>query len=124
MAGCTPIAQRLVPDGRHSNRHPRKSSLSLSLLSSLRSLLLHLLPSPFHNFPGEFVEIGSRGWKGHKEEETKCDELREGPKARKERDSPGVRKEDERNREKERGNGESDGMRNPPRQHPSRSLNN
>lgn len=98
-------------------------SLSPSLLSSLRSLLLHLLPSPFHKFPGEFVEIGSRGWKGHKEEETKCDELREGPKIRKGEDSSGVKKEG-RKEPQEKKNEESDGMRNLPYQHPSRSLNN
>jgi len=110
----TPIAQHLVPDGRHSNRHPRKSSLclSLSLLSSPFSpRSLYLLVSPFYNFFGESVEIGSWGWKRRKKK-TKCDELR---KKLKEKYSSGAKKKrvetkkrgqntkNKRERERERG---------------------
>lgn len=122
MAGGTPITQRLVPDGRHSNRHPRKSPFCLfPSLSTLPSSFLHLLLSTSRNFSGESVEIGSRAWKGHKEEETKCDELGEGPKSREERDGSAARKKRLRKKAR-REKGESDGMRNLPRQHPSRSL--
>jgi len=67
----------------------------------LCSPFLHLLPSTSRNFSSESVEIGSRAWKGHKEEETKCDELGEGPKSREERDSSGAKKKELRKRARE-----------------------
>jgi len=69
----------------------------------LCSPFLQLLPSTSRNFPGESVEIGSRAWKGHKEEETKCDELGGGPKSREERDDSGAKKKGLRKRARETG---------------------